>query len=285
MPAAQHSAQLAILGERGQAAVVASIGLTGKLLRPLAIALSAAMALHGVLLLSLRLESAPEMHSTGAPVLTVRLLPSAEEGGSNVVPVETIEEEAAQAPIALPAKGAGAPERAEASPNTAVVAPRAPSKSEAESPSSQSRAVASVGAALPASAVAHDDGPKIAPPARAVAAPEPALPAAPDYLTGSQLDPGPRPLHDIDPTYPTEAGLREGIVVLRLLVNQQGIVDDVGVVRASPKGLFESAAVKSFAEATFSPGMVQGLPVKSQITVEVHFAPINRGATVSGRNY
>jgi TonB family protein len=124
--------------------------------------------------------------------------------------------------------------------------------------------------------------PVISAPAVAVA---PFLPPAPDYFGTGQLDPGPRPLDDIEPLYPKEAGLQEGVVVLRLLINPQGGVDDVAVVRSFPLGVFESSALAAFTSARFSPGMVLGLPVKSQITIEVMFTPINRGAKVSGRSY
>jgi periplasmic protein TonB len=111
------------------------------------------------------------------------------------------------------------------------------------------------------------------------------LPAAPEYALGIRLDPGPRPLADIEPDYPDEAHLREGTVVLRLLISDTGHVDDVAVVRAQPRGVFEQAAIDAFAKARFAPGMAAGTPVKSQITVEVQFVPINRGARVSGRTY
>lgn len=111
------------------------------------------------------------------------------------------------------------------------------------------------------------------------------LPAAPAYLVGARLDPGPRPLNDIEPAFPPEAGLQEGVVVLRILISEAGAVDDVAVVRSSPKGLFESSALAAFGSAKFSPGMVLGVPVKSQVTVEVSFTPFNRGAAVSGRGY
>lgn len=111
------------------------------------------------------------------------------------------------------------------------------------------------------------------------------LPAAPDYAPGIRLDPGPRPLDDIDPDYPDPVHLREGTVVLRLLISDTGHVDDVAVVRSQPRGVFEQAAVDAFAKARFAPGMAAGTPVKSQITVEVQFTPINRGARVSGRTY
>jgi TonB family protein len=112
-----------------------------------------------------------------------------------------------------------------------------------------------------------------------------ALPPAPDYLFGAQLDPGPRPLDDIEPQYPEEGQLQEGTVVLRLLIGDTGHLDNVAVVRSYPKGLFDRAALAAFTQARFAPGMVLGTPVKSQLTIEVHFAPFNRGSRVSGRGY
>ena len=114
---------------------------------------------------------------------------------------------------------------------------------------------------------------------------EPGLPPAPAYLSGGQLDPGPRPLKDVEPAFPDEAGLQHGIVVLRLLINEFGVVDQAAVVRSAPKGLFEKSALEAFAAARFSPGMLLGLPVKSQVTIEVEFAPFNRGANVTDRTY
>jgi protein TonB len=111
------------------------------------------------------------------------------------------------------------------------------------------------------------------------------LPAAPEYALGIRLDPGPRPLEEIEPDYPDAVHLREGTVVLRLLISDTGHVDDVAVVRSQPRGVFEQAAIDAFAKARFAPGMAAGTPVKSQIIVEVQFMPINRGARVSGRTY
>jgi periplasmic protein TonB len=111
------------------------------------------------------------------------------------------------------------------------------------------------------------------------------LPAAPQYRAAGSLDPGPKPLSDINPDYPARAGQQQGLVVLRLLINEQGVVDNVAVVRATPAGYFEESALDAFGKALFSPGKLLGVAVKSQITVEVEFMPINRGATVSGRTY
>jgi len=111
------------------------------------------------------------------------------------------------------------------------------------------------------------------------------LPAAPDYLMGMRLDSGPQPIGDIEPEYPDSGHMREGTVVLRVLIDETGHVDNVAVVRSTPKGAFEEAAIEAFAQASFTPGRAAGVPVKSQMTVEVRFTPINRGARISGRGY
>jgi TonB family protein len=137
----------------------------------------------------------------------------------------------------------------------------------------------------PEAAHSSEAATSVTPTRRAVPTPEPGLAPAPAYLFGPRLDPGPRPLHDIEPEFPPEAGLQEGVVVLRILISEAGAVDEVAVVRSSPKGLFESSALAAFGSAEFSPGMVLGIPVKSQVTVEVNFTPFNRGTAVSGRSY
>jgi protein TonB len=130
----------------------------------------------------------------------------------------------------------------------------------------------------------REPDPAPAPVAAMPSAAETALPAAPDYAFGVRLDPGPRPLDDIEPAYP-DVYLRQGTVVLRLLISETGHVDNVAVVRAEPRGVFDQAALEAFGKARFAPGLAAGTPVKSQITVEVSFVPINRGARVSGRTY
>ena len=110
------------------------------------------------------------------------------------------------------------------------------------------------------------------------------LAPAPAYQGAKGLDPPPRPLQDIDPVYPEAAGLQEGVVVLRLLISSSGEVDEVAVVRATPPGLFDESALQAFRKARFSPGYFLGIPVRSQIFIEVGYTPINRGGAVSGQN-
>jgi protein TonB len=153
---------------------------------------------------------------------------------------------------------------------------------------------AAIAAAVPQQSSTSPSSRAVRPPAALAAAEPPApaaptdasgLPAAPAYRGVAGLDNAPSPLQDILPEYPPSAGQQEGTVVLRLLINEKGHVDSVAVVRAFPKGFFEEASIAAFAKAEFAPGRFLGVPVKSQIMVEVQFTPINRGGTVSGHGY
>jgi protein TonB len=223
-----------------------------------------------------------------APVMAVRMLP---------VPAE------AKAVPTLPEAQAVSPP-AQVAPALPVPEPRV-----TERPAADSRAdpnVAAPRSAVPARTAEVRPAPTATPPApeagtreardrdqptaattsaREPKSADPPLPAAPDYALGIRLDPGPRPIGEIEPDYPDTVRLREGVVVLRLLISDTGHVDDVGVIRSEPRGVFEQAAIDAFSKARFSPGLAAGTPVKSQITVEVQFMPINRGARVSGRTY
>jgi periplasmic protein TonB len=106
----------------------------------------------------------------------------------------------------------------------------------------------------------------------------PSLPPAPDYLFSSRLQVAPQPLVDVEPVFPDRAGKQNGTVVLRLLINEKGDVDNVAVVRAFPEGFFEESALAAFGQAKFSPGKVLGVPVKSQMTIEVDFAWVRKDA-------
>ena len=105
------------------------------------------------------------------------------------------------------------------------------------------------------------------------------------YRAAAGLDPPPRPLDDIAPGFPAGAGTRGGTVVLRLLLSETGAIDKIEVVRSSPPGLFDEAALAAFGAARFSPGYLAGTPVRSQIMFEVEFAPQARDGGASSRGY
>lgn len=106
------------------------------------------------------------------------------------------------------------------------------------------------------------------------------LAPAPGYHTSQGLNPPPQFLNEIEPQYPAGAALLEGSVVLRFLISASGEVEDVAVVRSTPPGIFEEAALRAYSKARFSPGYLLGIPVRSQKTIEVLFTPINRGGGV-----
>ena len=211
-----------------------------------------ALCLHALLLASGRLTLITGAVRDAPPAMVVRMLTPQAMGGAGSAAPRLMATEAASPPAAVmatPARGVD-------------VIP---------APSGMASGVAAKSLSAP---VATWHAPS----------PEPVLPAAPDYFAGGKLDPGPRTLEDVDPVYPEEAKQQEGSVVLRLLINEAGTVDNVAVVRAYPAGLFERSALEAFGKAKFSPGRMLGVAVKSQITIEVLFSPINRGK-VSGRSY
>jgi TonB family protein len=114
--------------------------------------------------------------------------------------------------------------------------------------------------------------------------PPPGPAPAPDYRSAAGLDQAPHPLDAIEPEYPPGAGSIQGTVLLRLLIASNGTVDEVTVVKATPPGYFEASALAAFGKAKFSPGYFLGIPVKSQMFIEVDFTPLNRGGAVSGQN-
>ena len=216
------------------------------------VAAAVALGLHALLLAPARPTLIGSMAQEAPPMMLVRMLTP-----------EALSRAGSAAPLVAPAETLPAPIAANA------VAARATGSVPAPS-------------VMPSGGAAKSQTPALATPPPAL--PEPGLPAAPDYFAGGTLDPGPRPLQDVDPAYPEEAKQQEGSVVLRLLISESGLVDNVAVVRAYPAGLFEQSALEAFSKAKFSPGKMLGVAVKSQITIEVMFTPINRGK-VSGRSY
>ena len=226
------------------------------------VAAALALGLHATLLFSIRPTLIGSAARDAPPTMFVRILTQ------DAATMAT----ASQAPAApaLPTATA-APLAVEPSPTTGTPTGDRPTDAVPAAAGTASTVITAKTPPIPASQ-----------PSQAV---QPGLPPAPTYLAAGRLDPGPRPLEDVEPVYPEEAQLQEGSVVLRLLINEAGTVDNVAVVRAYPTGLFERSALEAFGSAKFSPGKMLGVAVKSQITIEVMFTPINRGARVSGRSY
>ncbi|WP_353347757.1 TonB family protein [Oceaniserpentilla sp. 4NH20-0058] len=81
------------------------------------------------------------------------------------------------------------------------------------------------------------------------------------------------PLVQVEPRYPSQALARkiEGYVVVRLKVSKEGVVDDVEVVDADPKGVFEREAIRAAWRYKFKPKLVDGKPVEQIATLPFEF--------------
>ena len=86
-----------------------------------------------------------------------------------------------------------------------------------------------------------------------------------------QLTEKPQLIKQVNPSYPNmakQAGI-EGIVVLKLLLDNQGKVKKIEVLKSQP--LLDDAAKNAAWQYQFTPGIKDGLPVKTWISVPIHF--------------
>jgi len=99
--------------------------------------------------------------------------------------------------------------------------------------------------------------------------------APPVYLPANELDEKPLIRTRVEPQFPEGAPVSEGRVVLRLYIADTGSIDEIAVVSAEPRQVFEESARRAFAGASFTPGRKNGEPVKSALTIELLFgAPV-----------
>jgi periplasmic protein TonB len=138
-----------------------------------------------------------------------------------------------------------------------------------ESGAAASELTVSLPRKMPMSPAAADPGRRAAPETRAGAEGF----GSGVYYRASELDHRPAPRSRIDPPYPAFTGDERAYLVLRLLINESGAVDKVIPLVGDSGSAFERSAVEAFAAAQFTPGVRAGVPVKSQLTVEVKFDP------------
>jgi protein TonB len=109
-----------------------------------------------------------------------------------------------------------------------------------------------------------------------VPVPGPDLMLRPDqYYTSREVDVRAEPLNDPPLVYPELAYQRriKGRVTLQIFINERGGIDQLSVVHAEPRGVFEAAALSAMDALQFSAAMKDGRHVKSQKTIEVTFDP------------
>lgn len=95
----------------------------------------------------------------------------------------------------------------------------------------------------------------------------------PTYYTAKQLDVYPQPLSPIKLDYPDSAASAkvDGQLLVLLLIDEFGIVNEASIVEAKPQGYFEDATLAVFRGARFSPAQKQGHAVKSRVQLQVKY--------------
>lgn len=113
--------------------------------------------------------------------------------------------------------------------------------------------------------------PEVERPRMAVAEPAPDEPqAAPRQ---AKIDAPPRPKKAIRPEYPRLSRLRgeQGDVIVEIVVNERGTVDEVTVVASSGYSELDAAAVKAAKAAKFNPAKADGAAVRSTARLTLNF--------------
>jgi TonB family protein len=105
------------------------------------------------------------------------------------------------------------------------------------------------------------------------------------YFPPEELDRKPQVTVAVEPKFPERATEPMGRVVLRLLVNESGGVDEVIVEESEPPGVFDKAAREAFLQARFLPGQRSGLDVKSALRIEVLYGQPVPAPKISPRGY
>ncbi len=136
---------------------------------------------------------------------------------------------------------------------------------------------APVAQAIPVPAETKPQPVKLAPPLKPSVPPsagaESAVAADATYYPAKQLDVYPKPLAPIKlryPEMPSDAPV-EGGVLLLLLIDEFGVVNDVSVVESDPPGYFEDVAQREYRAIAFSPGMRGDRAVKSRVLIHVRY--------------
>lgn len=93
-------------------------------------------------------------------------------------------------------------------------------------------------------------------------------------MTEGAMDTPPQPLRRVQPKFPDKARRSgvEGFVKMSVFVNENGSVDQVKVLDATPRGVFEQVAEEAIRGWEFQPGVYQGESVAGWITQTFRFA-------------
>jgi len=104
----------------------------------------------------------------------------------------------------------------------------------------------------------------------------------PTYYPAQEVDVHPTALQAIQPFYPDEAASANatGSVVLVLLLDESGKVQDISVEDANPPGVFDKSALDAFRSARFTPAQRHGRTVKSRVRIKVTYELTDKSSAV-----
>ncbi|MBW1712215.1 MAG: energy transducer TonB [Deltaproteobacteria bacterium] len=100
-----------------------------------------------------------------------------------------------------------------------------------------------------------------------------ARPDLPSEFEMGQVDQAPQVIRRVPPLYPYAARRRglAGEVVVRFLVDVEGQVQKLTIVKANPRGVFEQSVQQAVSKWRFKPGRHQGQPVPTWVVVPIKF--------------
>jgi protein TonB len=201
----------------------------------LALTLAASLILHFALIFGLQIRSAPST-SHVSRVIQARLV-AAPDIAPTVLTAQPPEPES----LVVEAQEASLPPPEPQTPDSAATSPQA------------SAAVPEMNTSLPSIEVP--------------------LIEDPTYYPALEVDVHPTALKIIQPIYPDEAASANvtGSVVLVLLLDESGKVQELSVEEANPSGMFEQSALDAFRNARFSPAQRNGRVVKSRMRIKVTY--------------
>jgi hypothetical protein len=97
----------------------------------------------------------------------------------------------------------------------------------------------------------------------------------PWYYAAQYLHRRPSPLAPIRPEYPALSDGEMHVIRILLMINASGTVDSYRIVAGESGTPFSIAVVHAFSNASYAPGLIAKMPVKSQLLAEVVFNPGN----------
>ncbi len=96
---------------------------------------------------------------------------------------------------------------------------------------------------------------------------------APPFVRKTPYDLRPEPLTAIRPIYPQKAkdAKIEGLILISVLVNEKGIVEETAVVKSIPNTKLDEAAIDAIKKTKFRPAQIEGKIQRVWINIPIHF--------------